>query len=175
MQRLDYRSRTFTAVALLAFAAAVAAQEAPLPAGYVRPVAPAETGHAPQMRVHEATAAQRVFELRFSEGDEIMSGITELAVRERIAAAYVTGIGGLSGALLGWGDPAVGAIKTIPVEQKAELASFTGNISLRDGRPYVHAHAVVSFGDGSTKAGHVVTAHVAPIAEVTVVATQIAE
>jgi hypothetical protein len=167
-------ARTLATLALLGCAAGAAAQQAPLPAGYVRP-GPAEPGNAPQMRVTQATVTQRTFDLRFGEGDEILSGITELAARERITAGYLTGIGGLARATLGWGDPAVGGIKTIPVEQKAELASLTGNITLRDGRPYVHAHAVVALTDGSTKAGHVVTAHVAPLAEVTVVATAIAQ
>ena len=93
------------------------------------------------MQVHEAApSSARTFELRFSEGDDILSGITELAQREHITAGYVTGIGGLAGATLGWGDPEAGGIKTIPVEQKCELVSLVGNIALRDGKPYVHAH-----------------------------------
>lgn len=175
MQRPTYRARLLTAALLLGVAAAVSPQQAPLPAGYIRPNTPAEPGHAPKMQVHEARAAVRTFDLRFVEGDEIMSGITELAEREGITSGYLIGIGGLSRAVLGWGDPAVGAIKTIPVERKAELASLTGNITLRDGRPVVHAHAVVGFGDGASQAGHVVSAHVLPIAEVTVVATELAD
>jgi len=48
---------------------------------------------------------------------------------------------------------------------------MVGDISMRDGNPYVHLHAVVAFADGSTKAGHMLEANAAPIAEITVVAT----
>lgn len=175
MARTIHRARLLAALACLGCTAAAAQQPPTVPPGYVAPNTPVEPGHAPKMQVHEAPAQARTFDLRFADGDEILSGITELAIRERISAGYVIGIGGLSGAVLGFGDPAVGAIKMIPVEQKAELASLTGNITTRNGRPVVHAHAVLGLADGSSKAGHVVSAHVAPVAEITVVATELAE
>jgi predicted DNA-binding protein with PD1-like motif len=144
-----------------------------LPEGYIRP-APVQPGHAPKMKVHETSAVERVFEVRFSDGDEILSGLTELAEREHITAARITGIGGLSTALLGWGDPANGAFRKIVVDQKAELVSMIGDIQMRDGKPYVHVHAVVGLSDGSTRAGHMIEANVAPIAEISVVATAVA-
>jgi uncharacterized protein len=75
--------------------------------------------------------------------------------------------------LLAWGDPEVGAFKMIPVDEKCELISLLGHVAVRDGKPYVHLHAVVGFRDGSTKAGHVMEARVAPLAEVSLVATSI--
>jgi predicted DNA-binding protein with PD1-like motif len=50
---------------------------------------------------------------------------------------------------------------------------LVGHIQSRDGVPSVHLHAVVALEDGSTKAGHVFEARVAPIAEISVVATSI--
>ena len=93
--------------------------------------------------------------------------------KHNITSGYVTGLGGLSGALLVWGDPEVGAFEVIPVDEKCELISLLGHIAVRDGKPYVHLHAVVGFRDGSTKAGHVMEARVAPLAEISVVATSI--
>jgi predicted DNA-binding protein with PD1-like motif len=42
---------------------------------------------------------------------------------------------------------------------------------MQRGKVYVHAHAVVSFSDGSTKGGHVVDAHANPFVEIFVVTT----
>ncbi len=145
---------------------------APLPEGYMR--APAVTpGLAPKMQVHESTAAVHVFQANFGAGDEIVSGLTDLMLKHNIKSGYVTGLGGLSGALLAFGDPKVNAFKKIQITDKCELVSLVGDIAERDGKPYVHLHAVVAFADGSTKAGHVMEAHVAPIAEISVVATSI--
>lgn len=164
-------SPVLAAIAALAACGANAqAPPAPLPDGYMRapPVAP---GGAPKMQVHETTAAAHVFQTRFSAGDEILSGLTDLAIKHQITSGYITGLGGLSGALLAFGDPKVGAFRKVPITDKCELVSLVGDISERDGRPVVHLHAVVAFADGSTKAGHVMEAHVAPIAEIAVVAT----
>ncbi len=160
-------------VAALAAAGANAQQaQAPLPDGYMR--APAVTpGLAPKMQVHETTAAVHVFQANFAAGDEIVSGLTDLMLKHNIKSGYVTGLGGLSGALLAFGDPKVNAFKKIPITDKCELVSLVGDIAERDGKPYVHLHAVVAFADGSTKAGHVMEAHVAPIAEISVVATSV--
>ena len=162
--------------ALLALVAVAAAAQAPapppLPDGYMRaPAVPA--GLAPKMRVAETQGTAHVFDARFSPGDEIMSGLTDLVLEHDITSGYVTGLGGLSGALLAWGDPEVGAFKMIPVDEKCELISLLGHIAVRDGKPYVHLHAVVGFRDGTTKAGHVMEARVAPLAEISVVATSI--
>jgi uncharacterized protein len=165
----------FAAVFALAVTGSALAQTpstAPLPDGYMR-APPVQKGLAPQMRATETTAAAHVFDVAFTTGDEILSGLTDLAIKHKITSGYITGLGGLSTALLGFGDPPLGAFRRIPVDEKSELIALTGHIQARDGVPTVHLHAVVALKDGSTKAGHVFEAHVAPIAEITVVATSI--
>lgn len=144
----------------------------PLPPGYIRPPMTAPTGLAPKMRVQELpTADSHTYEVRFGTGDEILSGLTEFAEQHHIVSAYLAGIGGLISAKLGWGSPTVPGMKEIDVNSKCELVSLIGNISEVRGHPYVHLHAVVAFSDGSTKGGHVIEAHVDPIAEIYVVTT----
>lgn len=160
------------ALALSLTAGAPRAQESSLPAGYVRnpPVTP---GLAPNMQVEERPSEGRVFEVHFSDGDEILSGLTDLARQHGITSAHITGLGGLSTAMLAFGDPSIGAFvfKQIPIAEKSELVSLVGNVSLREGEPYVHLHAVVALSDGTTRGGHVLRLDVAPVAEVSVVAT----
>lgn len=153
-------------------ALALAAQQKQLPEGYVVPGPAAARGLAPKMRGEQfPTAASRTFEVTFGPGDEVISGLTEFAEKNHIASGYITGIGGLATATLGWGDPEKGGVKAILVDQKCELASFLGNIVLQRGKVYVHAHAVVSFSDGSTKGGHLVDAHANPFVEIFIVTT----
>jgi predicted DNA-binding protein with PD1-like motif len=150
----------------------VAQQRPPLPEGYVVPGPVAARGLAPKMKGEQLpAAAPRTFEVTFGAGDEVMSGLTEFAEKNHITSGYITGIGGLATATLGWGDPEKGGVKTIPVDQKCELVSFLGNISMQRGKVYVHAHAVVSFSDGSTKGGHLVDAHANPFVEIFIVTT----
>jgi uncharacterized protein len=155
-----------------AWGQAAAPAQAPLPDGYMR-APPVAAGLAPQMKITETQGTAHVFEAIFSPGDEILSGLTDLAIKHHITSGYVTGLGGLSGALLGFGDPALGAFAKVDVKEKCELVSLVGHIQMRDGAPYVHLHAIVALKDGSTKAGHVFQLPVAPIAEISVVATAI--
>ncbi len=43
---------------------------------------------------------------------------------------------------------------------------LAGDVALQDGRPKVHAHAVLGRSDGSTRGGHLHEAHVRPTLEV---------
>lgn len=161
------------ALAGLALCGAITAQAQPVPEGYVRDPH-VEPGLAPNMEVHESSSVARTYQIRFSPGDEILSGLTDLAKSEGITAAQVTGLGGLASALLAFGDPSIGSFvfKLIPVEDKSELVSLVGTVSERNGEPYVHLHAVLALSDGSTVGGHVLELHVSPVAEVTILATQ---
>jgi len=150
------------------------AAQKPLPDGYTRQ-GPVQPGLAPKMTVEERTAAAHVFEVRFSAGDDILSGLYDLVAKHHITSGHITGIGGLApGALLGWGDPEIGGFKRIEIKDKTEIVSLIGDISLRNGEPYVHVHMIVGSQDGSTKAGHLLEAHIAPVGELTVVATSMA-
>jgi predicted DNA-binding protein with PD1-like motif len=63
-------------------------------------------------------------------------------------------IGALSRAELGYYDQLSHEYGTFSLEEPVELASCYGNISMRDGRPFVHAHAVLSDRTGRTFGGH---------------------
>lgn len=165
-----------TAASLLAAMAASAphAQELSLPDGYVQSPA-VEPGLAPGMEITERPSAARVFEVVFSEGDEILSGLTELAETHGITSGHITGLGGLASAELGFGDPSIGeyVFKEITIDEKSELVSLVGNVTMRDGEPTVHLHAVLALEDGTTRGGHLIEARVAPVAEASLVATDV--
>lgn len=164
--------RAVTALLTLAAVVTVPGQAQDLPDGYVKDP-PVTRGLAPGISVSAASTLARTYQVRFADGDEILSGLTDLAIEEGITAAQITGLGGLSSAVLAFGDPSVGerVFRLLPIDAKSELISLVGTVSLRDGRPSVHLHAVLALEDGTTRGGHVLELHVAPVAEVTVLAT----
>lgn len=123
-------------------------------------------GLAPGLAQTDLGAVKRVVEVRMSPGDEVMSGLAEWVETEQPASAVLTGIGGISSAVFAWYDPEREAFKTIPLDEKAEVVGFTGSLSYRNGEPNVHVHAIVSLADGTTRAGHLVSAIVGPIMQV---------
>lgn len=98
----------------------------------------------------------RSFLANLDSGAEIIGQITDLAEDMGVKAAFISAIGALSQADLGYYDQAARKYLVTPVDEPVELAACSGNISLLEGRPFVHAHAVLADGKGCTWAGHLV-------------------
>lgn len=122
-----------------------------------------EPGHAPKMKSAEIKATGRVFRVSNSTGDEVMSGLMDFAEKNHIGEAEVDGLGGFISAVLAMYDPSSGGFKTLVVDQKCEVASFTGTIATQNGRPNVHAHVVLGCVDGTTRSGHLIEGRVNPV------------
>src|ERR1700683_272467 len=116
-----------------------------LPDGYVGRRNPPARALPPAMKVKDLGAAGHTYEVTFGKGDEVASGLTEFAEKNHITEGHFTGVGAFSSALLGWTDPDKRAFKKVEINQEAEVLAFMGSISTLNGKPYVHAHAVVGF------------------------------
>jgi predicted DNA-binding protein with PD1-like motif len=100
-------------------------------------------------------------------GDDVMTELQALAARESLSAASFTAIGAVSEATLGWYDLTTQAYQAIGVPTQAEVLSLVGDIARGpEGRPAVHAHAVLGLRDGTTRGGHLLQATVRPVLEV---------
>ena len=104
----------------------------------------------------EESSPGRCLLARLDHGAEIISQITDIARERKIRAAAISAIGALSRADLGFYDQAGREYLVRAVEEPVEIASCAGNISLLDGQPFVHAHAVLADSSGVTFAGHLV-------------------
>jgi uncharacterized protein len=113
---------------------------------------------------------EKTYAVIFAVGDEVLSGLTELAEHENIQAAHISAIGGFRHALFGWFDEELKAFRNIPVPRQVEVCSLLGDIGVADGKPQVHIHGVVGFPTGETRGGHLLEAHVGPTLELFVTA-----
>lgn len=92
--------------------------------------------------------------VRLKHDADLVQSIMELAKNKRIEVASFTAIGALKRATLGYYDQRSHKYREIKIDSPCELASCTGNVSLKDGEHFVHAHVVLSYEKGETKAGH---------------------
>jgi predicted DNA-binding protein with PD1-like motif len=91
---------------------------------------------------------------RLDHGRDIIGQITDLAVEKEIETGFLSVIGALSRAELGYYDQVSQKYIAIHIDEPVELVSCSGNVSLRDGQPFVHAHAVLSDKVGRVWGGH---------------------
>ena len=66
----------------------------------------------------------------------------------------VAAIGALTEATLGFYDQEAHEYRTIEIDRPGEIAGLLGNISVRDGRPFLHAHATLTDSKGDVMGGH---------------------
>jgi predicted DNA-binding protein with PD1-like motif len=89
--------------------------------------------------------------LVFDTGDEAVSGIRDVAKRERLQASQLTDIGAFSEVVLGYFDWNAKTYRRIPLGEQ------------------LHAHVVVGKQDGTAHGGHLLEARVRPTLEIVVV------
>ena len=97
----------------------------------------------------------RIHLLSLSQGDDLLDSLTSFARSNGILAATITFLGSVSRADLSWYDPDTGDYRTFVREEQLEVAGGTGNISLYEGWPLVHVHAVFADSTGRTIGGHI--------------------
>jgi len=106
-----------------------------------------------QMNVFEFNGNKDLM-VRLEPGADMVRSITELARSRGIEAGSFTAIGALKSARLGYFDQRGHEYRETRIDSACELASCTGNISLKDGESFAHIHVVLADEAGHTTAGH---------------------
>ena len=106
-----------------------------------------------------------IWVVSLERGDDLRSCVEKLALDEGIDGGRVTAIGGVE-------DPELGCyeLSTKSYLRKAfdgihELVSLDGNLTVKDGKPYLHAHVVISGADFVAYAGHLFDCKIGLVAE----------
>ena len=108
---------------------------------------------------------KRTHVLIFDAGDKVVSQLEEYVARENVQAARFTTIGAFESCLLAFFDWQSKDYENIPVKEQTEVLTLVGDIAWREGKPVVHAHAVLGKRDGAAVGGHLKEARVRPTLE----------
>ena len=109
-------------------------------------------GHVPK-GLFEYSASKELI-VRLKHDADLVQTITELARSKGMEAGSFIAIGALKRARLGYYDQKNHEYREMEIDTPHEMASCIGNVSLKDGEPFVHAHVVLADEAGNTKAGH---------------------
>ena len=89
---------------------------------------------------------------RLVEDEDLLDTITRVAAQAKISAGFFSLIGTLKTARLGFFHE--GEYKTIEMRQPLEIVSCLGNVSVKEGKAFAHAHVSVSDEEGRVFGGH---------------------
>jgi hypothetical protein len=120
-----------------------------------------------ESRFWEARAG-RAFVGRLATGSDLVEELERFCAERDISAAWVSALGAVSHAAFRYFDQEAKQYADLSSDEHHEIVGFIGNVSMLDGKPFLHAHA--TFGDraGGTVGGHLIPGCTVFLAEVTI-------
>jgi hypothetical protein len=98
--------------------------------------------------------AGRAFAGRLETGSDLVEEIERFCLEREITAAQVTVIGAVRRARYAYYEQDEHRYRDLETDTHHEIVGFVGNISLRDDKPILHAHATFADASGATVGGH---------------------
>jgi uncharacterized protein len=105
-------------------------------------------------------------------GSRIPEDIVALAVKDKIKTARVEAIGGVSRLRLAYFNHGSKKYEEHDFHDFLEVTGLLGNITLKDGKRFLHIHGTFGKKDLGVIGGHVVSATVFPLLEVVITPTR---
>jgi len=105
------------------------------------------------------------FLISMEKDDDVIESILSVVEEEKITSAVLSGIGALTDATLGFYNIRYKEYRKKNFPGNYELVSCQGNISEKDGKPFVHAHVSMSGPNYKTISGHLFSAKIAVVGE----------
>jgi hypothetical protein len=102
----------------------------------------------------------------------IPEDIITICVRDKVRTARVEAIGGVKELRLAYFNHLTKRYEEHEYHEFLEVTSLLGNVTLKDGKPFLHAHGNFGRKDQSVVGGHIVSATAFPILEVVVTPTK---
>ena len=104
------------------------------------------------MKTYRSDDGKAAF-VSLERGEDLLEGLGKAVEELQLEGATLQIIGGLQRATVGYFDPEAKEYRPATTGH-VEICSGLGNVSIRDGRPFIHLHLVLSGPDGSCLGGH---------------------
>tara|TARA_Y100001970_G_scaffold273325_1_gene371373 strand:- start:658 stop:1077 length:420 start_codon:yes stop_codon:yes gene_type:complete len=92
--------------------------------------------------------------LRLDKNEEISQSILTVAKEHKVYSCWVNGIGAIKDIELGFYNLEEKKYEKKMFKGNYELVSFMGNITLKDGQPFLHSHVTISDDKFNSFGGH---------------------
>jgi predicted DNA-binding protein with PD1-like motif len=104
-------------------------------------------------------------------GTSLVDGILEFARKDKIETARVEGVGAVSKVTIAYFNQLAKKYEQHGFDEFMEVTGLLGNITIKEGKPFLHAHVTLGRQDMSVLGGHLVSATVSPLFELVMTPT----
>lgn len=91
---------------------------------------------------------------RVGFGADLLRELTALCEGNNITLGWIQAIGAVQKANVGFYDQETREYSYKNLDMPMEILNLTGNVSLKDGKPFVHAHITLADEEGRSFGGH---------------------
>ncbi|MFA5321330.1 MAG: PPC domain-containing DNA-binding protein [Smithella sp.] len=102
-------------------------------------------------------SSRQIFMGKLSYGCDLLEELTKLAVEHDVRLGRIEAIGAVQKARIGFYNQETRQYRFSAFDHPLEITKLIGNISLKDGSPFVHAHITLSDASGQSYGGHLAT------------------
>lgn len=106
------------------------------------------------MAVYRSVTKNRILMGKLDFESDIIEQLTGVCKENNIKLGKVQAIGAVRKAKVGYYDQDTRTYNFMEFDKHLEITSLTGNISLKDGQPIIHAHINLSDENGGVTGGH---------------------
>ncbi|MCI8889348.1 MAG: DNA-binding protein [Hungatella sp.] len=106
--------------------------------------------------------------LRIDKGEEVLASIEKLCRAEEIRVGSAVGLGACDRVTVGLFDTVNKVYKKNTFTGPMEISSLVGNISTKEGEPYLHFHINVCNEENQILGGHLNECYISATGEITV-------
>ncbi|MHC4640966.1 MAG: PPC domain-containing DNA-binding protein [Planctomycetota bacterium] len=106
------------------------------------------------MTIYNEVQLQRIFVGKLKHGSDLLEELTSVCVHDDIHLGRVEAIGAVTKARLCFYNQQERKYDFFEIKENLEITALLGNISMRDGKPMVHAHITLSDAQGRAYGGH---------------------
>jgi uncharacterized protein len=92
--------------------------------------------------------------VRLPYGEDLLAAVADVVRETGVRSGVFSIIGAASGAAFGYYDQKKKEYRTIIRQGEFEIVTGSGNVSLKEGSPFVHAHVLFADETGSSFGGH---------------------
>ena len=106
--------------------------------------------------------------VKIDKGEDIVERLEFLCRKENITLGTITGIGAANKVVIGLFETETKEYRSVEVNGDYEITSLTGNITTKNGEPYLHLHATLGNISYHLIGGHLNSAIVSGAGEVVI-------
>jgi len=104
---------------------------------------------------------QRFFLGRLERGDDILEKLTGFCKQNDIRAGQISAIGAVERGGVGYYDQSAAEYREVRFDEGMEIATLSGNISVKEGNTFLHCHVILANKEGRCFGGHLLEGNIA--------------